>query len=128
MTEISPRHQREVFSPHPDDPYLSVEIGLYYLISRFRKQVGVLLRLRRDDLKRRLCATDRRKALRRCPDLSRKRDGIVVRALSFLPSPLLEANRVSRSAPLDREMRRRAKLGGKPRRPKVERTSRKAAK
>jgi hypothetical protein len=47
-----------------------------------------------------------RKALRRCPDLSRKRDGIVVRALSFLPSPLLEANRLLRSAPLDREDRR----------------------
>ena len=56
VTEIAPRHQREVFSPHPDDPYLSVEIGLYYLISRFRKQVGVLLRLRRDDLERRWCA------------------------------------------------------------------------
>ena len=27
---------------------------------------------------------DGRKALRRCPDLSRKRDGIVTRALSFL--------------------------------------------
>ena len=27
VTEISLRHQREVFSPHPDDPYLSVEIG-----------------------------------------------------------------------------------------------------
>jgi hypothetical protein len=48
VTEISPRHQREVFSPHPDDPYLSVEIGPHYLISRLRKQVGVLLRLRRD--------------------------------------------------------------------------------
>ena len=33
VTEIAPRHQREVFSPHPDDPYLTVEIGLYYLIS-----------------------------------------------------------------------------------------------
>ena len=30
VTEIAPRHQREVFSPHPDDPYLTVEIGLYY--------------------------------------------------------------------------------------------------
>ena len=30
----------------------------------------------------------RRKALRRCPDLSRKRDGIVVSALSFLSPPL----------------------------------------
>jgi hypothetical protein len=50
VTEIAPRHQREVFSPHPDDPYLSVEIVLYYLISRLRKQVrdfDVLLRLRR---------------------------------------------------------------------------------
>ena len=27
----------------------------------------------------------RRKALRRCPDMSRKRDGIVVSALFFLP-------------------------------------------
>ena len=49
---------------------------------------------------------DGRKALRRCPDLSRKRDGIVVRALSFLPFPLVEANCLSRSAPLDREDRR----------------------
>ena len=40
VTEIAPRHQREVFSPHPDDPYLTVEIGLYYLISWLRKQVG----------------------------------------------------------------------------------------
>ena len=47
-----------------------------------------------------------RKALRRCPDLSRKRDGIVVIALSFLPSPLIEENRLLRSAPLDREDRR----------------------
>ena len=47
-----------------------------------------------------------RKALRRCPDLSRKRDGIVVSALSFLPSPLIEENRLLRSAPLDREDRR----------------------
>jgi hypothetical protein len=31
-----------------------------------------------------------RKALRRCPDMSRKRDGIVVSALSFLPHPLAE--------------------------------------
>ena len=31
----------------------------------------------------------RRKALRRCPDMSRKRDGIVVSALSFLLSPRL---------------------------------------
>jgi hypothetical protein len=75
VTEIAPRHQREVFSPHPDDPYLSVEIGLYYLISLLRKQVGVLLRLRRDDLERRLCAPDMRSALHRVPDLSRKRDG-----------------------------------------------------
>ena len=29
----------------------------------------------------------RRKALLRCPDMSRKRDGIVVSALSFLLSP-----------------------------------------
>ena len=48
-----------------------------------------------------------RKALRRCPDLSLvPRDGIVVIALSFLPSPLVEENRLSRSAPLDREDRR----------------------
>ena len=43
VTEIAPRHQREVFSPHPDDPYLTVEIGLYYLISWLRKQVGDFL-------------------------------------------------------------------------------------
>ncbi|MBR3823499.1 MAG: hypothetical protein IKJ37_17995 [Kiritimatiellae bacterium] len=43
-------------------------------------------------------------------------------------APLVEANRLSRSAPLDREMCRRAKLEGKPHRPKVERTSHKAAK
>jgi hypothetical protein len=33
-----------------------------------------------DDLERRLCAPDMRSALRRCPDMSRKRDGIVVTA------------------------------------------------
>ena len=33
-----------------------------------------------------LSASDKRKALRRCPDLSRKRDGIAVRAFSFLLS------------------------------------------
>ena len=48
-----------------------------------------------------------RKSLRRCPDLSLvPRDGIVVIALSFLPSPLIEENRLLRSAPLDREDRR----------------------
>ena len=52
VTEIAPRHQREVFSPHPDDPYLSVEIGLHYLISRLRKQVEIfsnLKNIRMDD-------------------------------------------------------------------------------
>jgi hypothetical protein len=32
---------------------------------------------------------EKRKALRRCPDMSRKRDGIVVSALSFLFPPLV---------------------------------------
>ena len=40
VTEISLRHQREVFSPHPDDPYLSVEIGTYYLTNQIRNQVA----------------------------------------------------------------------------------------
>ena len=35
-----------------------------------------------------LSSVARRKALRRCPDMSRKRDGIAVTALSFLLSPL----------------------------------------
>ena len=42
VTEISLRHQREVFSPHPDDPYLSVEIGAYYLTNQIRNQVRKL--------------------------------------------------------------------------------------
>ena len=40
VTEISLRHQREVFSPHPDDPYLSVEIDAYYLTNQIRNQVA----------------------------------------------------------------------------------------
>ena len=40
VTEISLRHQREVFPPHPDDPYLSVEIGTYCLTDQIRNQVA----------------------------------------------------------------------------------------
>jgi hypothetical protein len=36
-----------------------------------------------------LSSEGRRKALRRCPDMSRKRDGIAVTALSFLLPPLV---------------------------------------
>ena len=34
VTEIASRHQREVFSPHPDDPNLSVEI--IYIVAYLR--------------------------------------------------------------------------------------------
>ena len=50
--------------------YLLLQLKLRRLISTLTSGVG-------------------RKALRRCPDLSRKRDGIVVSALSFLPPPLV---------------------------------------
>ena len=49
----------------------------------------LLLQLKLRRLETTLTSGVGRKALRRCPDMSRKRDGIVVSALSFLPPPLV---------------------------------------
>ena len=50
----------------------------------------LLLQLKLRRLETTLTSGVGRKALRQCLDISRKRDGIVVSALSFLPPPLYE--------------------------------------